>query len=351
MPTLKADQLRKLGVELLVAAGAPENEAILVSDMLVKANLAGHDSHGIIRVLRYVDGIFNKRVRPRAEVEVVRETACSALLNGNWGLGQVVAVKAMSLAIEKAEKSTIGAVAVFNCNHVGRLADYTLMAAERNMIGLAFVNAAKIVAPYGGMERMLGTNPISLAAPASDERPFVFDMATSVCAEGKVWVKLHSKQPLPEGWIIDKHGRPSTDPADLYAGGAILPLGNSSGYKGYGLGLVCEILCGALTGAGCSYSEEFKGGNGVFFEAINIQQFTPLEEFKRKIDELIRAMRGSKRAPGFSEILVPGDPEYRMEENRRREGIPIPDATWEEFSKLATKLGVDIKKAITKTYL
>lgn len=346
MIILSAEKLRKLGADFLIASGAPEDEARLVSDFLVRANLAGHDSHGIMRILRYVDNVLQKKIRPRAKLEVVKETLSSALLNGNWGFGQVVGTKAMELAIEKAEKSAIGAVSVFNCNHVGRLADYTLMAAKKNMMGLAFVNAAKIVAPFGGMDRMLGTNPISFAAPMAKERPFVFDMATSVCAEGKIWVKLHSKQSLPEGWILDKEGRPSGNPADLYSGGVILPLGGYVGYKGYGLSLVTEILCGILSGAECSYSNQFKGGNGVFFEAINIKCFIDIEEFKEKMDKLVNAMRNSKRAPGSSEILVPGDPEERMEQKRLIEGIPIPDVTWTEFTALADKLGINIQKVI-----
>jgi uncharacterized oxidoreductase len=346
MPILQANQLRKLGKEFLMAAGASENEARLVSDLLVKANLAGHDSHGIVRTLRYVDGVLKQRIKPGANVEVVRETPCSALLDGNWGFGQVVASRAMELAIEKAEKGAIGAVAVFNCNHIGRLADYALMAVEKDMIGIAFVNAGKSVAPFGGMDRMLGTNPISFAAPAAREKPFLLDIATSIVAEGKLWVRLHSKQLLPEGWILDKEGKPSRNPADFYAGGVLLPFGGYAGHKGYGLSLVCEILCGILNGAGCSYSEEFKGGNGVFFEAINIQCFTPIEEFKERMDKLAGAMRNSKSAPGSAEILFPGDPEVRMEQKRLAEGIPIPDITWEEFTAMASRLGLNIEKVI-----
>jgi uncharacterized oxidoreductase len=267
-------------------------------------------------------------------------------LDGNWGFGQVVASKAMGLAIEKAEKSAIGAVAVFNCNHIGRLADYTLMAAEKNMIGVAFVNAGKSVAPFGGMGRMLGTNPISFAAPAAKERLFMLDIATSVVAEGKVWVRLHSKQLLPDGWILDKEGRPSRNPFDLYSGGVLLPFGGYAGHKGYGLSLVWEILCGILNGAGCGYSDENKGGNGVFFEAINIQCFIPIEEFKERMDRLAGAMRNSKKALGSNEILFAGDPEARMGQKRRAEGIPIPGATWEEFTAMAGRLGLNIEKLI-----
>lgn len=346
MIVLSADKLRKLGVKYLTAAGAPIEEAELVSDFLVRANLAGHDSHGIIRILRYANNLLEKRIKPGARLEVVRETPSSILLNGNWGFGQVVASKAMGIAIDKAERNTIGVASVFNCNHVGRLADYTLMAAEKNMIGLAFVNASKMVAPFGGMERMLGTNPISFAAPAAEGRPFVFDMATSVCAEGKVWVRLQSKQQLPEGWILDKEGKPSINPSDLYAGGVIIPFGGYAGYKGYGLSLVTEILSGIISGAGCEYSSEFKGGNGIFFEAIDISSFIDVAEFRKKMEELVNALRNSSKAPSSSEILVPGDPEERMERKRMAEGIPLADTTWTEFTTLAGKLQIDIQETI-----
>jgi uncharacterized oxidoreductase len=218
------------------------------------------------------------------------------------------------------------------------------------LIGVAFVNAGRIVAPFGGMERMLGTNPISFAAPAGKEKPFLIDIATSIVAEGKVWVRLHSKQSLPQGWILDKEGMPSANPADLYAGGVLLPFGGYAGHKGYGLSLVVEILCGLLNGAGCSYSEEFKGGNGVFLEAINIQNFTPVEEFRHRMDRLASAMRNSKRAPGSSEILFPGDPEAKMEQKRLKEGIPVPDVTWQELATMAKKLGLNMEKVVGNPY-
>jgi LDH2 family malate/lactate/ureidoglycolate dehydrogenase len=344
MIVLSADKLRKLGEKYLTAAGAMKEEAELVSDFLVRANLAGHDSHGIIRILRYTNNLLEKRIKPGSRLEVVRETPSSILLNGNWGFGQVVGSKAMRIAIEKAERNTIGVASVFNCNHVGRLADYTLMAAEKNMIGLAFVNASKMVAPFGGMERMLGTNPISFAAPSAEGRPFVFDMATSVCAEGKVWVRLQSKQQLPEGWILDKEGKPSINPSDLYSGGAIQPFGGYAGYKGYGLSLVTEILAGIMSGTGCEYSSEFKGGNGVFFEAINIGSFIDITKFRKQMKAVVKAIRNSKKAPGSNDILVPGDPEERMEKKRLAEGIPLAETTWTEFKTLADKLQIDMQE-------
>ncbi len=342
MPRFKASQLIEIGTKIFLAAGAPIDEAQLVSKFLVKANLVGHDSHGVIRIIQYVNDIEKGIIKPGAKIEVVRETSSSAILNGNWGFGQVIAKKAMEKAIEKAKDSVVGVVCAFNCNHVGRLADYTLMASRNNMIGIAMVNSTKFVAPFGGRERLLSTGPISFSFPADLEFPFVIDIATSVVAEGKIRVALHKGDKIPYGWIIDKDGNPSDDPRDLYNGGAILPLGGDKvGYKGFGLGLAVDILSGILSGAGCAY-EETKKGNGIFFEAINIEEFMPVKEFKRRVDELVRIIKSSKTRPGFKEIIIPGEPEYLTERIRLKEGIYVPERTWEEIRKIAEKLGVNL---------
>lgn len=340
MPTFKAEQLMDIGRKIFVAAGAPDDEARLVSEFLVRANLVGHDSHGVIRIMQYVNDIEKGLIKPGAKIEVVKETKSSAILNGNWGFGQVIAKRAMELAIGKAREGAVGVVCVFNCNHIGRLADYTLMALKNDMIGVAMVNSTRFVAPFGGKERMLSTGPVSFAFPSDLEFPLVIDISTSVVAEGKVRVMLHRGEKIPYGWIIDKDGNPSDNPKDLYEGGAILPLGgDEAGHKGFGLGLAVEILSGILSGAGCAY-EETKRGNGVFFEAINIEDFMPIGEFKRKVGDLIRVIKTSKTRPGWKEIIIPGEPEYLMEKTRLREGIYVPERTWEEIKKIASKLGV-----------
>jgi len=342
MPVFKAEALKRLSKEIFVAYGAPDEEAELVSEFLVKANLCGHDSHGVIRVIQYVKAIENGVLKPSANIDVVRETRSSALLKGNWGFGQVVAKRAMELAIEKAEKATVSVVCAFDLYHVGRLADYTMLAAEKNMIGVAMVNSTPMVAPYGGVERLISTAPISYAFPTGRENPFVLDIATSVCAEGKVRVSLHKGEKLTEGFIIDKNGNPSTDPADLYEGGAILPLGGDLvGYKGFGLGLVVEVMGGILSHAKCAYEAD-KKGNGVFFEVINIEDFIPVDEFKDRIDALIRRIKTSRLRPGFKEILLPGEPELRTAAKRRKEGIYLPERTWKEMMEIAEKKNVDV---------
>ena len=342
MPVFMAEQLRNVGTKIFLAAGAPREEAEWVSNLLVKANLVGHDSHGVIRFIQYVRAIQKGDINPDAKAEVVSETRASALVNGNWGFGQVVAKKAMEIAISKARENTVGTVCVFNAYHIGRLADYTMMAVENDMIGVAMANSPRTVAAYGGMERLLSTGPLSYAFPTGGEVPFVLDIATSVVAEGKVRVTLHKEGKLPEGCIIDKNGNPSTNPVDLYDGGALLPLGGDTfGYKGFGIGLVVEVLSGILSKSGLSYLPE-KRGNGLFFQAMDIESFMPVDEFKEQIDALIQKTKSSKLRPGFTEILIPGEPEFRTEKERLKQGIYIPDRTWEEIKATAATLNLNV---------
>ena len=349
MPIFKAESLRRLSEKIFIAYGSPAEEARLVSEFLVKANLCGHDSHGVIRVIQYVKAIEDGILKPGVNIDIVRETRTSALLKGNWGFGQVVAKRAMELAIEKAKKNSVSIVCAFDLYHIGRLADYTMLAAENNMIGIAMVNSTPVVAPYGGKERLISTAPVSYAFPTGKEKMFVLDIATSVCAEGKVRVSLHKGESLPEGCIIDKEGNPSTNPADLYEGGAILPLGGDHvGYKGFGLGLVVEVMAGILSKAKCAYEAD-KRGNGVFFEVINIEDFISIDEFKDSIDALIRRIKSSKLRPGFKEILLPGEPELRTEMRRRKEGIYIPERTWKEIMKIARKKSIDVAMLINES--
>jgi len=342
MPVFRADQLARIGTEVFVAAGSPREEAKLVSEFLVRANLAGQDSHGVIRIVQYVKAIESGDIKPGAKIEVVRETPTSALVNGNWGFGQVGAKRAMEIAVEKARERSASTVCALNLYHIGRLADYTEIALENDMIGIAMANSTKRVAPHGGRESLLSTAPVSFAFPAGGEKPFILDIATSVCAEGKVRVMLHRGEKLPYGYMIDKDGNPSTNPEDLYRGGAILPLGGDLvGYKGFGLALVVEVLSGILSGDGCAY-EAKKKGNGVFFQAIDIGSFMPVDGFKKQIDGLIRAVKSSKLRPGFEEILMPGELEFRTEQKRLREGIYVPEKTWDEIRSLADRMNVDV---------
>jgi uncharacterized oxidoreductase len=359
MPLLTSKQLTNVSMGLLKAAGASEEEAEIVTRFLVKANLAGVDSHGVLpNLIPYIRGLREGVIKPGARFEITKETLSTALINGNWGFGQLICYKAMQLAIDKARKTGIAAVAVYNCNHVGRMADYTQMAVENDMIGFICVNSDPGVAPYQGRKRVLSTNPLSYGIPAGKEKPIIVDFATSVGAEGKVRAALYEGQQLPPGWIVDSQGRPSTNPADLYdpplppeqikLAGAILPMGGpEKGYKGYGLGLAVEILGGALTGTGCSYQVTPGSTNGVYINVVKIDQFVPLQEFKDRVDWLIRTIKNSPKAEGFSEILIPGEPEFREEEKRSRSGIMIPDMTWKTLVDTCKEYGLDAQKLIS----
>jgi len=348
MPILTAEELTILAKEILEAAGATKEDARIVTGSLIRANLAGVDSHGVLRLPSYVQGLRNGAIKSGVKNEIVKETPSSLRINGNWGFGQVICSDAMSRVISKAKGSGIAAAGVFNCNHIGRLADYTQMAIEDNMIGFIAVNSDPCVAPYGGRKIVLSTNPLSYGIPAGQEKPIIVDFATSVAAEGKVQAALAKGQQLPPGWIVDSKGRPSTNPADLYEpplppiqaklAGALLPAG---GYKGYGLGLVIEILAGALTGSGCS--EEVTSGltNGVFMQVLNIDKFVPLQAFKERVDNLIHVIRNSPKAEGFEEILIPGEPEFREHQRREKAGIPIPERGWATLQDLCKQYGLE----------
>lgn len=222
-----------------------------------------------------------------------------------------------------------------------------MMAAEHGMIGMAMVNnhgGGLCMAPWGGIERRLSPNPISVAVPTGEGDPIVLDMTSSVCAEGKLRVMRNRGQALPEGWIIDAQGRPATDPAAFYGPpqGALLPLGGTVGYKGFGLCMVMDILAGALSGAGCSGSSDAFGLQGLFATVIDIASFTKPEEFQERVSGLIRYVKSPPTAPGVEEILVPGEPEFRERRRRLRDGIPVDDETWRQMVRAAETVGLDL---------
>ncbi len=334
------------------AAGASDEEAEVVTRFLVNANLAGVDSHGVApNLVIYLQGIRSGTIKLRAKIEVKADSPSTALIDGNWGFGQMACSKAMEVAIDKAGKTGVGAVGVFDCNHIGRLAEYSQIAANNGMIGFITANCEPYVAPFGGRTPVLGTNPISYAIPAGQEKTLVVDYATSAAAEGKVRAVLLKGEQLPSGWIVDSHGHPSTNPADLYEpplpperiklAGALLPFG---GYKGYGLGLMVDMLAGLLTGAGSS--QDMTSGwltNGVFMMALKIDNFVPLEQFKHQADKLVKSVKNSPKAEGFKEILIPGEPESNERERRLRDGIPISEKAWHPLMQACKEHGVDVE--------
>lgn len=347
MPTLSFNTLYEATRKAVLALGSPPDEAAVVADALARANLAGHDSHGVIRLEQYAKMVETGDLVPGGATTVVREAPCTALLDGGWNFGQVVARRALDLAIRKAREYGTGTVSVRNSNHLGRLGEYTLLAAREGMLCIGAVNnhgRGNLVAPFGGSAGRLATNPISFACPGP-ERPILVDITTSVVAEGKVRIKRNAGQPVPEGWLLDNQGNPSTDPADLYTDprGAILPFGGSVGHKGYALSVMVDILSGALSGAGCSFSSTCRLGNAMFFTVVDIEKFVTREEFIEQVAVLERHVKSSPLAPGFQEILMPGEPELREEERRLREGVVIDAETWRQFVECARGLGVDLQ--------
>jgi LDH2 family malate/lactate/ureidoglycolate dehydrogenase len=340
MPTIQADRLQEIAAQLLIGAGASEEEAATVSRHSVGANLAGHDSHGIILIPTYIDRIKHWHISPGAAFEVVQETANSTVIDGNWGFGYVVSERAMELTIEKATQGSVAAATVFRQSHVGRVADYPLMAARAGMIGLMTADSgrsAKTVAPFGGKDARLGTNPICIAMPSDLEGPMFIDMATSAVAAGKLNVARARSVSIPEGWILDKEGQPTTNPD---AGGVALPLGGSEGHKGYGLSVMIEILSGILTGLGFGHDPSGRHNDGCFMAVFNVEAFRPLQDFKREVAEFAGYLKSSQPATGFERVYYPGELEHLNEQRLRRDGIDVEETTWARLTQLAQELGV-----------
>ena len=352
MRKIAGNELQEITTRIFDAIGSPHEESELVSEILVRSNLMGHDSHGVIRIAQYVEDIRNESLIPGSSFEVVQETACTGVVDGNGGWGHVVAHKAMQLAIEKARKNVVGVVIILNSHHVGRLGEYPSMAASQQMIGSAFANSfggPDMVAPWGGIDSRLAPNPMAWAAPSGWEWPVLVDVTTSALPEGKVRVARYSGQQLPEGCLIDSEGNPTQNPIDLYEGGSLLTLGGAFGHKGYGLNLMVELMGGALSGMGCRgqkltgrTNQFMHGGNGVLLQAIDIRKFVSIKEFVKSVQEVAAHVKSSRKSHGVDEILFPGEPEYRVQKQRLKEGVPVSDGVWNQICAIAEELKVEV---------
>jgi uncharacterized oxidoreductase len=332
---------------ILQASGADERNARAVSEHLVDSNLCGVDTHGVQHVPNYINNIRAGEILPTAWPEILRETPTTALVSGNWTFGHTAARFAMQVAAAKALDQGASVVSIVKVNHIGRLGYYAEMAAAQGLVGMiwagGFGAGAPAAAPYGGRERVLHTNPLSMAFPAGVEPAPLLDFATTAVAGMKVNNARLRHQTLPPGCIIDKQGAPSTNPQDFYDGGAFLPFG---GHKGYALMVAVEFLGGLFSGAD-SYAEAPRGGGnfghqGVTMIAFRADLFQPMPQFKQKVDQLSQRLRATPPAPGFAEVLVPGDPEARARAVRRRDGIPIPDDIWQSLTAAAAALSVPL---------
>ena len=343
MKTHQADRLRQLTSDIFRACEVPSGDAGILADHLVGANLKGLDSHGVLRIPQYVGNIRKGEIVPGAGIETVRETTTTALLDLNWNFGQIGARAATGMALEKAGSQGLGSVALYRTQHVGCLSLYTEAVAREGMVGLAACSGGSPsghwVAPWGGREGRIGTNPISLAAPTNG-RPILFDAATSTISEGKVRLSRDSGKDLPDTWLVDAEGKPSDDPNALYGspGGAILPVGGALAYKGFGFAMIAQVLSTVLAGA----TAELMGGesNNFWILAIDIAAFTSPEAFRKELDEYVVYARSAALAEGFERVLMPGELDYETEGRRSAEGVPIADGVWTQIEAIAAELGV-----------
>jgi L-2-hydroxycarboxylate dehydrogenase (NAD+) len=329
----------------LAAAGLPTSDAEHVARLMILADLRGSDGHGIFRLPQYIRRISAGGINTRPNIRVVQEADGTALVDGDNGMGHLVMRFAAQLAMNKAERAGIGWVGVRQSNHAGPAALYAMMPLARDMVGIYMaVGSANHMPPWGGVELLLSTNPIAFAVPALKEAPIVLDMATSVAAYGKVKTKAQRGEPMPEGWMIDLFGNALTDPKRA-GEGFLLPIGN---YKGYGLALIFGLLAGTLNGAAVgrevidfNKDDTTPTNTGQVIVALDVARFAAVEAFKRRVDELIREFRNSKRMPGVDHIRVPGEQSHAIWLERKALGIPLNEALVDDLQRLATQLGME----------
>jgi len=345
MPVFSPSELITTSRAILEAAGASVEEAQIVARHLIEANLAGHDSHGIIALPKYVARMETKHIVAGAEFEIVSETPSTLVVDGHWGFGFTTTERTMKMAIEKAKANGVAAATIRNQGHVGRLAAYTLMAAKEGMVAMMFADSGrgpKQVVPFGGREPRLGTNPISFAAPSNLAGTVFLDMATSAVAGGKLALAAARGQQVPTGWVIDAEGNQTTDPRHHKNGGFLMPLGGSEGHKGYGLGVMVEILCGLLTGLGYGFSTTGKHNDGVFMALFKADAFRPEDEFKKDVTEFAEYLASTPPAKDFKRVYYPGEIEYLTMTDRTANGINIEEKTWNKVLEVAAQYGVSV---------
>lgn len=339
-----AADLERFVAAAFVACGMPDGDAARAAGLMTAADLRGADGHGVFRLAQYVKRIKAGGIKLRPEMRIVSERKAQALLDGDNGLGHLVMARAAEIAIAKAKDAGIAWVGARMSNHAGPAALYAMMPMAHDMIGLyAAMGSANHVPPWGGTEMLLSTNPLAIAVPAGKRPPIVLDMATTTAAYGKVKMALQRGEQMPEGWMIDRNGKPLTDPARSNEG-FLLPIG---GAKGYGLGLMLGILTGTLNGAAfgrsvIDFNADAKSvtNTGQFVVALDIAAFADVAEFKRDVDSVWDEMKSSPLMPGFDEIRLPGENAWGIEQRRRKEGIPIPPELARQLDGLATDLGI-----------
>jgi len=338
------DRLKSLVASVFAAAGCRPPEPERIAHYLVEANLVGHDSHGVIRVPSYIQWLREGKVLANQKLLTVFENEVIAIVDGQYGFGQTMGEEAMRLGIEKSNRHGVAIIALRNPGHLGRIGDWALMAARANKLSLHFVNTSGVgilVAPVGGIERRLSANPVAAGIPVKGRAPLVWDISTSVIAEGKIKVALNKGVPVPDGSIIDSQGRPTNDPKVFYGPppGAILPFG---GHKGYGLGIVAEIFAGALTGGGCSNPTASRLTNGMLAIILDPKLFQTEDDFAAEANRFIAYVKSSAKAAPGAEIVMPGEPEEKTRAHRLQNGIELDDTTWSQIAATCRSLNVPV---------
>lgn len=345
----RLSDLKDYVVRFFIKHGVSEKDARTTAEVLTSADLRGVDSHGVIRL----DTYYGSRLRsglidPKPTIRVLRETLTTLALDGGSGLGHVVGHHAMEQCIEKARASGVGMVTVRNSNHYGIAGYYAMMALPYDMIGISYTNSQALVAPTYGRTRYLGTNPIAVAVPAGKQRPYVLDMATSIVPIGRITVYQKAGKEIPEGWGVDKDGQVTKDPAAVFNGGALMPLGGTDvlrGYKGYGLALLVDIFAGVLSGAATGPGVGKTGENkladvGHFFAAIRIDAFREVEEFKAHMDRMIQDLKDAPKAVGQERIYIHGEKEFELAEKYTRDGVPLMEEVVDALAAAGKSVGM-----------
>lgn len=334
-----ADELQRLGVAIFKAAGASDENAEGVMTSLVGANLAGHDSHGVIRIPSYVEDIKRERLLPAAVPELTHETPATAVVDGVNTFGQVGSRLTTRIAVQKAQKLGLAAASLFRAHHTGRIGEWAEQGAAAGLVTFvctAGAHGPRIAAPFGGAKAALGTNPFAWGIPRrGGQPPILLDFATTNAAQGKLMVARAKQEPLPLGWALDKDGQPTTNVEDFYAGGVLLPY---AGHKGYAMSVVIEMLAVGLSGGEAARKDA--RASCLFVACFDPQAFRQDDGFLETVDNIAARLKATPPSPGFDQVLLPGDPETSARGARRRDGIELPDATWEAIAGLAAEYGV-----------
>lgn len=344
MPTFTAESLREMSCAFFAAVGFAADEAALIGRLLVEANLTGHDTHGVRHLPRYLERIRKGEIVPGAPVTVIQETPTTALLDGHRTLGHVAATQGVRKGIEMARRMRISAVGVRNLDHVGRVGAYPEMAAREGLVNLTFVNAQGWgiqVAPFGGIERRMGTNPVAMGFPNPGGDPILLDFATCAIAANKIRQAAEHGDEIGPGIILDGDGNPSQNPADFLNGSGMLrPLGGDQGHKGFALGVMVDLFCGVLAGSGTAVMHDQPLNNGIFTITIDPRAFIAEAEYDRQVRELAAYLRASKTPPGADPVMMPGEFEERNRQRRRETGIAVDEPVWSNIREALAEMKV-----------